>query len=741
MGYDFEGLNNELLRDVEQLMGAWLPGGKQKGNEWTCGDLSGGTGRSCSVNMNTGEWADFSAGQKGGDLISLYAEIHKVDNGEAYRQLGGESEASLATAVAEAPPKPKPKPKNELKLGPPPSGTPAPTYAGAPSAVYVYRSAGGEPIHFIGRYDIEENGKVDKVYSPRTWSEAGNAWVKKAYPQPRPIYNLNRLVDRPNDPVLLVEGEKAADAVHRIAGGVYVVISWPGGSNAWKYVDWSPVHGRSITIWPDADEDGLKCAEGIASELLPRSKSIKIIDPAGQPKGWDGADAQEEGWKWKQLLEWAKPRARLVVKPPKPTEEPQPADGDTGQHFQGKSCFAIWEELGLEVTKQGTPVKNLLNATTALHNCQALKGRIWYDEFHDKVFTDWGGGRREWSDADTLLLTRYVQSELRLPFGDELVLKAVKLTAHDVTKNEPLEWLDSLVWDQTPRIAEVFTKAFGAEEGLYSFTCCENFFISMVARMARPGCKVDTMVILEGAQGTKKSSALEALAGTWFAEASESVNSKDFFLTLRGKIILEIGEMDAFNRAETTKIKQIISCRTDRYRKPYGREAQDFPRRCIFVGTTNDDHYLRDTTGARRFWPVKCQEIDLDQIRRDREQYFAEAYSKLKAGATWWEMPIELTEIEQEGRRQSDSWEEVVGEWIDDRGFKTTDPLTNKEILTDCLKIEVGKQELKHSMRLGKCMRSLGYKSVSRWCLTRKETIRQYEQVDGEMEKPPDPHF
>ena len=128
----------------------------------------------------------------------------------------------------------------------------------------------------------------------------------------------------------------------------------------------------------------------------------------------------------------------------------------------------------------------------------------------------------------------------------------------------------------------------------------------MKAREFSTGCQVDNMVVLEGVQGIGKSRALRALGGKWYSSASESVMYKDFYLILTGSLIMEIAELDSFKKAEVTRIKQVISSPHDYYRVPYGRDAQVYPRMCVFVGTTNEREYLKDTTGARRFWPIKC---------------------------------------------------------------------------------------------------------------------------------------
>ena len=199
--------------------------------------------------------------------------------------------------------------------------------------------------------------------------------------------------------------------------------------------------------------------------------------------------------------------------------------------------------------------------------------------------------------------------------------------------------------------------------------------ISAVARISRPGCKVDYVLVLEGPQGRQKSEALRTLAknNSWFTDGLSHVASKDAALEIAGVWIVEIAEMDALTKATSSAIKAFLTRRRDRFRPPYGKHTINLPRQCVFAVTINPTAggYLKDPTGARRFWPVACHGvIDCHGLEKVRDQLWAEAVHQFKANAPWWlETPqLEaLATVEQCARFVIDPWEERIREWLGDR--------------------------------------------------------------------------
>ena len=304
MSIPFDAINSVALSQYPALLHAWLPAGKIHGHEFVVGDLWGTPGKSLSVNINTGKWADFSGDGKGGDPISLYAAIHHGgDRVAAARDLGAKLGVYVNGHVHETVAPREPGPADILTPLPAPKQNPPPSQFrhwrhGEPSHVWFYRDAGGAVLCVVARYDTPTGKQFAPWrYGRRVWTDKHGkpqdrtGWHCKALPEPRPLYGLDRLAARPAAPVLICEGEKAADAAGLLFPDAVAVAALNGAKSPGKS-DWTPLHGRAVTIWPDNDAPGATFAAAVA-ELVPGARIVAV--PSEWPDGWDLADAPPTG--------------------------------------------------------------------------------------------------------------------------------------------------------------------------------------------------------------------------------------------------------------------------------------------------------------------------------------------------------------------------------------------------------------------------------------------------------------
>jgi putative DNA primase/helicase len=338
-----------------------------------------------------------------------------------------------------------------------------------------------------------------------------------------------------------------------------------------------------------------------------------------------------------------------------------------------------WIKL-LDINSNGAPNKTSKNVRIVLEHDAALQGRILMDTFADQLMgvapMPWAPrnaeeGPFQWRDDDDSGLRDYLQGILGFR-TEGIIQDALVLCARKHQVNPVTNYLQGLVWDGQPRLDRLFIDYLGAADTQYVRAVTRKAFTAAVARAMQPGLKYDTMPVLTGAQGLGKTTLLQKMGLRWFNNSIESFEGKEAAELLQNAWIVEIGEMGAYSRSDVKTIKGFLSRTEDQYRAAYARKTEKHPRRCVFFGTSNDDQYLKDPTGGRRFWPVDCglQERfksvfkDLDV---EIDQLWAEAVMRWKMG----EPLILSNELEQVAKQQqelhaeTDPWEGIVNEFVE----------------------------------------------------------------------------
>ncbi len=528
----FKELADALLSRAEQLLAAWLPGGKRNGHEWVCGSIAGEEGTSLSININTGMWSDFATGDKGGDMVSLYAAINNLSMGKAAlgvaRDEGLEDVAGVQRSDSHQRIQ---RPAPALETSKPPridegwrTDRPVPIHAPTPTFRHPKRGASdithtaeyrvGEDLHgYVVRFRTSDGGKETLPYTWCTSARDGaSRWHWRTFDEPRPLYLPS--FELPNArTVIVVEGEKKADILQALldsgAAGVYCVVSWVGGANAWKKSDWSWLAGCHILLWPDADckrekpsrEELKSCADDdsrilleatkpyLPSEKQPGTKAmlgigsllrsahnctvmlLPIPDVGSVVDGWDAGDAIEaDGWDFERVQKFFggahalpddapivdpnEPPSKKIVSPVNTEDAPKgkvagPEDCEFREHLQ----FMV-DQGKLKGAWEIQPSRKLV--ITALRKAMFLRDCLGLNELTGAPSTikpwPFRSETGPLKDTDDLLVGDYMSSEYKLKAISRSALSEAIDTVAEGRRFHPVrDWLAEIKWDGTPR--------------------------------------------------------------------------------------------------------------------------------------------------------------------------------------------------------------------------------------------------------------------------------------------------
>lgn len=551
----------------------------------------------------------------------------------------------------------------------------------------------------------------------------------------------------PGLPVVIVEGYATGASIHE-ATGWPVAICFDVANLRHVALAIKSLHPHvQQVIAGDDDHERLKpgtdepenlgriLSDKLAAELRCAAVYPRFKDARGL-KDWNDLHL-ESG------LEAVNQQLRAGIKVAVPAG-PTPEDDPSVRPWQKE---LVWTDDGLKVM-----VHNLM---LVLEQHDAWKGVLAFDTFQQRLVkrkeTPYGGQPGPMTDGDEVEIAAWFgrRDTYRIGVPTMMAREASIAVARRHQFHPVRDYLDGLKWDGTDRIPTFFSDFCGINQTELTLQFALNFFISCVARIYDPGCQARLMLVLEGEQNIKKSTLARVLCGEqWFADIGAAASDKDFYQIIQGRWVVEISELASFARAESSHIKRAISTNVDRFRQSYGRNAEDFPRQCIFFGTVNNQNWQKDETGGTRYMPLWVTEVNIDAIRPIRDQLWAEAVVRYRNKESWWELPATAKD-EQDARYEDDVWTSSVFRWLEGKmhatqygnhtkrdAFGKVSECSAAEILLFALNIDTKDQDKSKQTRIGNIMLRLEWKRGQRRMAGAKPRfyVRPAASVKGDTE-------
>ncbi|WP_219336963.1 VapE domain-containing protein [Acetobacter orientalis] len=632
-------------------------------------ELRFGARGSLSVDLSKGTWYDNEAGEGGGAIALVMRELN-VPKPEAVKWLQQHGHI-------ERPEKPQ-------------AGNGQSSAKPRIVQTYDYVSIDGELLFQVCRMEPKDFRQRKPV--------AGGGWAWSTKGLPRIPYRLPEVLTaiKSKKTVYVVEGEKSADKL--LSLGLVATCS-PGGAGKWKPECTRVLGGADIIILPDNDAPGQKHAKDVAQALHGVAARVRVLtlpDLAAKGDVFDWLGAGNTVADLEALVKTAPDYDAGAVEP---------------KHILRPS----WLDA-CQVDDRGQPIPNLANVLLALRADEQFSCAFAFDEMQClPLLTQRLGPQAEpfkarpLTDEDVTLVQEALQLAGLRRISKDVTFQAVNRVAYERKFHPVRDYLNGLKWDGVPRIETWLTDCLGAELTNYTQGIGRMFLIGTIARIMKPGCKMDYMLVLEGQQGARKSTACAILGGDWYSDSLPDLKTgKDVPVHLRGKWVIEIAELSALGKAENELLKSFLTRTVERYRPPYGRMEVIEPRQCVLVGTTNKSVYLSDETGGRRYWPVKVGKIDTEQLAQDRDQLLAEAVDAYRKGEQWWpdaDFEQAVIKPEQEERFEVDEWEGLIAAYL-----ATRVKVTIQAVAYDALAFENKKIGTSEQRRIGKIMERLKWK-------------------------------
>ncbi|ECT1020797.1 ATPase [Salmonella enterica] len=396
--------------------------------------------------------------------------------------------------------------------------------------------------------------------------------------------------------------------------------------------------------------------------------------------------------------------------------------------FEDMTRTGIAEPLPLpafERDKWGRIEAEILNAVKAVARPDFIGVDIRFDQFRDEIMLA-PAGSGQWqafTDADYVELRMTMAERGFKPVGRELIRDAVLQVSNAQPFDSAITWLNGLEWDGVPRIETFYHTHFGTADTPYTRAVSMYMWTALAGRVLEPGIKADMVPILVGPQGCGKSSGVEALSPdpAFFTEISFAEKDDDLARKMRGRLVAEIGELRGLNTKELESIKAFVTRTHENWIPKYREFATQFPRRLVFIGTTNEDEFLADKTGNRRWLPVEVSSVDVQAIKRDLLLLWAEAREAFKRlGGIQFRDAERLGASVHEQYMIKDAWLETVEKWLDTPDMlteeipRTREFLRASDVLRDAIGLNPDRIGKREEMRISNVLQNCGYKRETR---------------------------
>lgn len=390
--------------------------------------------------------------------------------------------------------------------------------------------------------------------------------------------------------------------------------------------------------------------------------------------------------------------------------------------------------------KHGRPHATLDNVCLALEAEHVCKVKTCYDKFRDEVIFYGSDKWERENDNRLIILRRMLESVYGFkPVGRELMRDAVHTVAKKNTVDTAEKWINALEWDGVPRVESFLHEYLGADDTDYGRAISKYIWSAAAGRIIEPGVKADMIPIMKGPQGFRKSTAIACMAPTLdeFVELDFDEKDDDLARKMRGALVCEIPELRGLRTRAVEAIKAFVARTHEKWIPKYKEYSTTFPRRCIFIATTNDDEFLADSTGNRRWLPFEVKRfIDTDRIVADRAQLWAEGRELFKKHGVVFYEAEELAKDHHEQYMMRDAWFDVISDWLerpeglDGEGQRPIDKdyLRIIDVARDALNIDPRQLKRIDEMKIADSLKAFGYVNKRKWVSSggKKQKIRAW---------------